>query len=282
MVVAGARSVKNNRIRICKKDNLFSEILNGKRSVWIYLPDCENGQSDALQRYPVVYLLDAQEHFGSFTTMIQQVDEANGKRMFPDMIVVGIPNTNRSRDLTPTHSMYDSDEKKDRSFKSSGGGEKFIEFIEKELIPYVDSTYPVTAQRVLVGHSLGGLTAINILINHTVLFNGYIASDPSLWWDNKMMLGQAREALKVKRFNGKSLYISMANTMPRGMDIAQARNDTSPQSNHIRCVLELTDMLENNRDNGLLFDYKYYDQHDHNTVPQITNYDGLRFLLGMG
>jgi hypothetical protein len=73
----------------------------------------------------------------------------------------------------------------------------------------------------------------------------------------------------------------MANTMPPGMDIAQVRNDTSPQSNHIRCVLELADILENTRDNGLLFDYKYYHQHDHNTVAQITNYDGLRFLLGM-
>jgi predicted alpha/beta superfamily hydrolase len=281
MVAAGARSVKNSHIQICKKDNLFSKILNEKREIWVYLPKCEDNQNDTKQQYPVVYLLDAEGRFRSFMDTIQQVDKPNGNKLFPDMIVVGIPNTKRSRDLTPTHSIYDVKGKKERAFKLSGGGEKFISFIENELMPHVDSTYPTTANRILAGHSLGGLTVINTLINHTALFNGYIASDPSMWWDGKKILNDAREVLKQQRFNGKSLYLGIANTMPAGMSIVQARDDTSAKTNHIRSVLELADVVESKQGNGLNFGYKYYNGDNHSSVPKITGYDGLRFLLGM-
>ncbi|MDB5022545.1 MAG: alpha/beta hydrolase [Mucilaginibacter sp.] len=281
MVAAGARSVKNSRIRICKKDHLFSTILNEKRKIWVYLPKCENDQDDAKQQYPVVYLLDAEGHFRSFTDTIQQVDKLNGNKLFPDMIVIGIPNTKRSRDLTPTHSIYDVKGKKEPIFKLSGGGEKFISFIEKELMPHVDSTYPTTANRILVGHSLGGLIVIYTLINHTDLFNGYVASDPSMWWDSKKTLNSAREVLKQQRFNGRSLFLGIANTMPAGMNIAQVRSDTSAKTKHMRSVLELADVLESEPDNGLNFRYKYYNGDNHNSVPKITGCDGLQFLLGM-
>ncbi len=279
MVAAGARSVKNSRIQICKKDNLFSTILNEKREIWVYLPKCENDQNDAEQRYPVVYLLDAEGHFRLFVDTILQLDKLNGNKLFPDMIVIGIPNTKRSRDLTPTHSIYDAKGKKERAFKLSGGGEKFISFIGRELIPHVDSTYPTTSNRILVGHSLGGLIVINTLINHTALFNGYVASDPSMWWDGKKLLNSAREVLKQQHFNGRSLYLGIANTMPAGMNIAQVRDDTSAKTNHMRSILELADVLESKQDNGLNFGYKYYNGDNHNSVPKITKYDGLQFLF---
>ena len=66
----------------------------------------------------------------------------------PRMVVVGIPNTDRTRDLTPTHVdvMFG-----DSAFaRTSGGGAKFMDFVEKELIPYVESKYPVTGYRTFV------------------------------------------------------------------------------------------------------------------------------------
>ena len=276
MVIVNSRTIKNRLFYRGKRDSLFSEILNEKRVLWVHLP---KGHSDQNQRYPVVYLLDAEEHFRLFTWMIKQVDGADGKRLFPDMIVVGILNSKRARDLTPTHSVMDEEGRNEDAFSLSGEGEKFIGFIEKELIPHIDSNYPVAAKRILIGHSLAGLTTINILLNHTEIFDGYVASDPSMWWDNKMMLTRAGEALKEQRFEGRSLYVSIANTMSADMYMEQVRNDRSPKTNHIRSILELIDILENNPGNGLRFDYKYYNEHDHNAVPDITMYDGLRFLM---
>jgi predicted alpha/beta superfamily hydrolase len=278
MAVANARTIKK-WVQIGKAYSIFSSILNEKRKLWVCVPKVADEPVIASIKYPVVYLLDAEDHFSSFTKMIQQVNK-DGSKLFPDMIVVGIPNTRRVRDLTPTHSEIDADGKKENDFKSSGGGEKFIEFIEKELIPHIDSTYPATSDRILIGHSLGGLTAVNILINHTALFNGYIASDPSMWWEDQLLLKQASALPNEKRFDGKSLYLSIANTLPARMDIKQVRDDVSPQTNHARSILELVDILERNHDNGLRFDYKYYKDEDHSSVPKITAYDGLRFLLG--
>ncbi|HEX3386461.1 MAG TPA: alpha/beta hydrolase-fold protein, partial [Mucilaginibacter sp.] len=91
------------------------------------------------------------------------------------------PNTNRMRDLTPTNVPPD---------KSSGGGEKFTDFIKTELMPHIDSIYPTASYKMLIGHSLGGLMAINTLINHPEMFNAYVAIDPSMWWDDRKLLNR--------------------------------------------------------------------------------------------
>ncbi|HEY4197224.1 MAG TPA: alpha/beta hydrolase-fold protein [Mucilaginibacter sp.] len=276
MVIINSRTIKNRIFYRGKRDSLFSEILDEKRVLWVHLPKGNNGQN---QRYPVVYLLDAEEHFRLFTWMIKQVDGADGKRLFPDMIVVGILNSKRARDLTPTRSIINHEGGNEDAFSASGEGEKFISFIEKELIPHIDSNYPASPKRILIGHSLAGLATINIMLNHTEMFDGYVASDPSMWWDNKMMLSRASKVLKEQRFNGKGLYVSIANTMAADMVIQEVKSDRSPKTNHIRCILELTEILENNVGNGLRFEYKYYKEHGHNAVPDVTMFDGLHFLM---
>jgi uncharacterized protein len=279
MVLISARTIKRKSVFICKDDCLFSTILNERRAIWIYLPKSEDDSELNKQHYPVVYLLDADEHYAAFREIILQVN-ADGSSVFPDMVVIGIPNTNRSRDLTPTHSVLDSKGKKTRSFKPSGGGDNFIAFIQDELIPYVESKYPVSSHRTLIGHSLGGLTTINILLHHPEIFNSYIASDPSMWWDDKLMLTEATELLSTEKFNGKSLYFSIANTVPPITDIEHLRNDTSAKTNHIRSIFELCDILQHNHSNGLHFSYKFYAQDNHDSVPMKTAYDGMQFLLG--
>jgi predicted alpha/beta superfamily hydrolase len=275
MAIIGARSLRRKYLFICKGDCLYSEILKEKRNIWVYLP---KGEEPDREHYPVVYLLDADEHYAAFREMIQQQDAA-GNKLFPDMIVVGIPNTSRSRDLTPTFSEHDSEGKKLRKFKPSGGGDNFISFIKKELIPYVETKYGVTSERTIIGHSLGGLAVINILLHHPEMFNRYIASDPSMWWDSKIMLKEAERILERKRFDGKALYVGIANTMPPGMDIEQMRGDTSTTVNHIQSIFELTDMLQQHQHNGLRFARKYYEHDNHNTVLMKAAYDGMQFLL---
>jgi len=279
ITAANAQTVKNGLVVMGKTDSVKSKILGEKRQVWIYLPNGA-GNADSKKRYPVVYLLDGDGHFASVAGMVQQLSEVNGNTICPEMIVVAIPNTDRTRDLTPTNSLLDPSGKKVDMFKTSGGGEKFTSFIEKELIPHIDSVYPTAPYKVLIGHSFGGLTVMNIVINHTNLFNDYVAIDPSMWWDSKKLLMQAHEVMKQKKFEGKALYLGIANTMPGGMDTLQVRRDTSGGTAHIRSILELKDVLQDNAPaNGLQFAYSYHKDDSHGSVPLIAEYNALRFLF---
>src|SRR5450631_771497 len=268
----------NTDIVIGKSEVIYSKLLKEKRTIWVHLPRSANDPLFKSQRYPVLYLLDGDAHFSSVTGMIQQFSEINGNSLCPEMIVVGIPNTDRTRDLTPSHTNinFSGDS---TGVNTSGGGEIFTSFIEKELIPHMDSLYPTAPYRVFVGHSLGGLTVMNTLLHHPQLFNAYLAIDPSMWWDKQRLLHQTEPILMQEKFNGKTLFLGIANTMSPGMDTAMVRKDTTGNSIHIRSILLLADALKKGNGNGLRWKYKYYNEDNHGSVPLISEYDGIRFIF---
>ncbi|MDB4926718.1 alpha/beta hydrolase-fold protein [Mucilaginibacter sp.] len=279
LFTAGAQTIKNANLIIGKVDSIHSKILNENRQVWIFLPASANNVIYARQHYPVLYLLDAEDHFMSVTAMIQQLSEVNGNTVIPEMIVVGITNTDRTRDLTPTNSLIGFNGKTNPELKTSGSGEKFAAFIEKELMPHIDSLYAPSPYKVIIGHSLGGLEVMNILVHHPNLFNAYVAIDPSMWWDSRKLLNETKTVLTQKRFEGRSLFLAIANTMPWGMDTMKARKDTSAATIHIRSILTLNEAIRSNAANGLTFAYKYYNEDNHESVPLIAAYDALHFLF---
>jgi len=209
---------KDNRIVIGHVDTVWSNVLNEERAILVHVPE-----GSKTERYPVLYVLDGESHFQSAVAMVQQM-----AGVIPDMVVVGIVNTVRERDLTPTHVNPDKIENAGDAAISGGGG-NFIKFIEKELIPYIDSKYPTAPYRVFSGHSLGGLTVMDAFFNHTALFNAYIAIDPSLWWDGQKWIKQAEANLSAGNFStGKtSLFVAIANNIPPGMDTISVMKDTS-------------------------------------------------------
>lgn len=270
-----------NQIVIGKLDSIYSNILDESRELWIHIPESAKDSSSYEIKYPVLYLLDGPSHFSSVTGMIEQLSPASGNMIVPEMIIVGITNTNRSLDLTPSH--VDIDIVSGDSIQyPSGGGNKFLDFIEMELIPHVEKTYPASSYRTFVGHSFGGLSVINALVNRQNLFNNYVAIDPSLWWDNRAFLNFADSQLSENKFDNRALYVGVANTMEAGMNIEKVQNDSIADSNftvHIKSIIQFVNSLETKKDNGLLFDWKYYDNDDHGSVPLITEYDALRFLF---
>ncbi len=274
-----ATAQSSNQVIIGTIDSINSKILGEERKIWIYIPEGGPGGIYAKQRYPVVYLLDGDAHFYSVVGMIQQLSQVNGNTICPEMIVVGIPNTDRTRDLTPTHIVSDLPMMDSASSVNSGGGEKFISFIEKELIPHVDSLYPTEPYRMLIGHSFGGLTVINSLVHHTNLFNSYVAIDPSMWWDNGMFLKETKSALTTKDYKGTTLFLGIANTMPDGMDTLTAKTDTTLDTKHIRSILELNSYLGRTKQNSLKSKTKYYNDDNHGSVPLIAEYDALHFIF---
>ncbi len=272
-----ALAQSDNKVIIGTIDSIQSKMLNEQRKIWVYVPN--SWSPDSKQRYPVLYLLDGDAHFYSVVGMIQQLSQVNGNTICPEMIVVGIPNTDRTRDLTPTHVDSDPPFIDTTLSKTSGGGERFVSFIEKELIPRIDSLYPTQPYKILTGHSLGGLTVMNVALNHTQLFNAYISIDPSMWWDKMNFLNKTRKTLGEKKFSGTTLYLGIANTMNEGMDITKVRSDTSDDTRHIRSILDLDKYIKEQKQNGLRYESKYYGNDDHGSVPLIAEYDALRFIF---
>ncbi|CAI2769249.1 alpha/beta hydrolase-fold protein [Flavobacterium collinsii] len=279
LLTSFAFAQNKDRIEIGTVDSISSKVLNENRKIWIHLPKSARNTGLAKQKYPVVYLLDAEGHFSSVVGIIEEMSEVNGNTNCPEMIIVGITNTNRNRDLTPTHTDVDPPFVSKSLSDQSGGGEKFVEFLEKELIPYIDGKYPTTPYKTLIGHSFGGLTALNILTNHTHLFNSYLAIDPSLWWDHQKFLVATEKKIENKKLPNVSLFMAAANTMDDSMNVVKVRKDTTIFTRHIRSILDFNDFLNKNKKSGLNYQYQYYNDDNHGSVPLIATYDGLRFLF---
>lgn len=270
-------SPKGNKINIGTIDSVYSETLHEKREVLVYVPNSGTENKQDNTRYPVLYLLDGYSFFHSTTGMVQYLS-AIGK--MPEMIVVAIVNTDRVRDFTPTHSISWSDGEQDPvHFKLSGGGDQFISFIQKELIPYIDTHYKTEPYRMFAGHSLGGLLVINTLLHKPELFNSYVAIDPSIWWDNQLIMKQAERGLAQNKYAGKTLFFASANTMNKGMDTIRVLSDTANGNVHVRDNLQFREILTKNKNNKLDWKWKYYSDDNHPSIPLIATYDALRTIF---
>ncbi|MCZ2249124.1 MAG: alpha/beta hydrolase [Bacteroidia bacterium] len=251
-------------ITLGKKEVITSKVLKENKTLWVYTPNFTSQNPDIEKRYPVLYLLDGGAHFYSTVGIIQQLSQANGNGALPEMIVVAIENTNRIRDFVPSNDLDKPN--------------PFIDFLSSELIPHIDRNYKTAPYKILVGHSLGGLTVIDILTNFPELFNAHIAIDPSMWYNNEQYLTNTITKLPKQNMNGKRLFVATANSMPKGMQLSQLKNDNSLETQHIRSIFKLDEFLKANS-NGLFYQQKYYETENHNTVPLICEYDGLRFIF---
>ena len=181
-------------VSIGTSDSIWSATLKENRRYLVYTPPSYSDTTYLPRRYPVLYLLDGDAHFHSVTGLMQILGTGvNGTFVVPEMIVVAIPNTNRTRDMTPTKVDRDANGKPQPALAASGGMANFLGFIKSELIPRIEQTYRTAPYRVFVGHSFGGITTINALYTMPETFNAYVAIDPSLWWDNRVLLKQARD-----------------------------------------------------------------------------------------
>ena len=256
-------------------DTLFSKTLDEYREFWVKLPENYDFNND--QEYPVVYLLDGI----SLQNSLETVYDNYWGHYLPNMILVGISNrTNRTRDLTTSKVNM----RRGSSFKKeSGGAENFTEFIENELIPYIDNKYKSLGHRTLIGHSYAGLFTINMLINHKHLFQNYIAIDPSLDWDNQKLLKEAKEKLTSESYKGKSLFVSLAaeqlHIWDEEVTMENIMNDSSEFTLFARSIIEFSNYTKSQKKNGLNFSWKVYNEDLHGTVPLPSIRDGLIFLF---
>lgn len=177
-----------------------SEVLQEDRTINVYLPF--GYSADSTKSYPVIYLLDGtlDEDFIHISGLVQ-FGSYPWINMLPETIVVGIANIDRKKDLTyPTNVAEDK-----KTFPTTGGSENFMNFIETELKPLINATYATNDTTTIIGQSLGGLFAAEVLLKRPEMFDNFIIVSPSIWWDTMSLL-KITELSKIKN---KSIHISV-------------------------------------------------------------------------
>ena len=177
-----ATELAGTPITIAQRYTMKSQVLDETRAYIVHKPP---GYDFSGASYPLVVLLDGDANIQHVSATVDFL--ANAGRALP-MIVVGIENTDRDRDLTPPLTGAKPENLPSGSY---GGADKFLSFIADELLPRIDRTYRTTPARILVGHSYGGLFAIYTFLHRPDLFRAYIAASPSLGWDNQALAKQA-------------------------------------------------------------------------------------------
>ncbi|XOV67331.1 MAG: alpha/beta hydrolase [Fluviicola sp.] len=172
-----------SKFSIGDRITMHSEVLDEERILNVYLP--QNYAADSSKTYPVIYLLDgsANEDFIHIAGLVQ-FGSFSWINMVPESIVVGIENVDRTRDFTGE--TRDSLHKAE--YPQMGGSTQFTHFLNTEVFAYIESNYRTTRERTIIGQSLGGLLATEILMKHPEMFSNYIIISPSLWFDYESYL----------------------------------------------------------------------------------------------
>ena len=203
--------------------------------------------------YPVLYMTDGDAHMAHTASTVEFLAR-NGR--ISELIVVGIVNTDRTRDLTPTKGTGPNAAQN----PTAGGADKFLKFIETELIPEIEKSYRVQPYRILAGHSLGGLFAIHTMITHPDLFKSYIAVSPSLQWSDQATLKRAEEFLKGRKELNATLFTSLGNETG---GIGEA-------------FVLFKEVLAKNPVKGFEWEAQQLTDEDHGSVVLRSHYFGLR------
>ena len=227
---------------------MFSKLLNEEREYLVYTP---RGYQQSKESFPVMYLFDGRGHFLHVAGIVEFLSRQG---RIPAMIIVGVVNTDRNRDFTPTN---------EQRIAASGGADRFLSFLHTELMPLVDSQYRTMSYRIMVGHSFGGLLAIHTLLQKPDMFGAYIAISPSLQWDDQLIQRSAEAAWTPGRRVDKFLYFTLGT---EGPGITKGNEDFAA-------------FLRQRAPEGLTWSYELMENEDHGSTPHRTVYRGLEKLF---
>ncbi|WP_138629220.1 alpha/beta hydrolase-fold protein [Pseudoalteromonas phenolica] len=224
-----------------------SKILGEERSILVSLPSEYDQTNDT---YPVHVILDGKQNIEHAVATSRMLSNWAG---LPKSIIVGIPSVNRNRDFTPSKDVAYSPE--------SGGAKKFADFLEKEVMTFVDKKYRTHPFRVLTGHSLGGLFAVNQYLKKNPSFNAYIIVAPSLWWNKQKILSTLAKAKPTELARGIPVYLGVGE-----------EDGMTPMVEQLYRLF-----TENNASHR--YAYTVYENEGHMSAPMKTFYDGIKHVF---
>jgi predicted alpha/beta superfamily hydrolase len=262
-----AFSQEVEKVIIGTKYKIESKILNQERTYIVNLPD--SYISESTQTYPVIVLIDGGYYFNLFTGIIGEM--ANNEQV-PEMIIIGLSKVDRVKDYTPTNSIISLNGNKDENYlKTSGASKLFLDFIEKELLVEIDNKYRTNSFKIMVGQSFGGLLAATSYLSSRSLFGGYIAIDPSFWWDNQYIVKEI-DKINIGQIENNYFYLSSANKYENfsGATHIFELNRNSHDTFYSKLMSR-----------GISYSkirIQYLEEENHSTSPLLSLYNGLKFI----
>jgi predicted alpha/beta superfamily hydrolase len=230
---------------IGKRYELHSQATGETRSYFVHTPEDYDLSS---ARYPVLVVLDGAGDFELASTTADLLADAG---RIPAMLVVGVPNTDRNRDMIP--------------FVPGSGSENFLKFLATELIPQLDRDFRTQPYRILVGHSYGSLFGLYALIKAPEVFKGYILASPTLERENRALPRTVASFLEQQKDLAASIYLTTAD---EGGEFLSGNWELSADLQTLA-----------SRDPRLSFTYRRYPEESHGTVTLKSVYDGLEFIF---
>lgn len=245
--------------------SLESKVMGEKRSYMIYLPPSYETTKDS---FPVIYLLDGDIHrFKGFVGVLESLSTDTLERQVQESIVISIPNTNRSRDLTPSSlKEWKFNGRLLDTFEETGNANQFAKFLEKELMPIIESKYRASNQRVLVGESFGGLFAANELLQSSSAFTDYLIIDPTALWDNDYLNRTLINKNGKSKFSSNAFFAFANNSHLGEIGLTNYKWGTTFASSVINNSIGISEQ-------------RYFENEVHGTVAFMAWYHGLKTLL---
>ena len=254
-VSAQTTEVSKTPLNIGEVVTLKSKILSEERVLNIYLPQGYKAQ-DTL-KYPVLYVLDGTMN-EDFLHIVGLTQFFNLQYTMPETIVVGIANVDRKRDFT----FQTTDKELKAKYPTTGASTKFIMFLESEVQPYIQKNYQVNDSKMLIGQSLGGLLATEVLLKRTELFTHYFIVSPSLWWDNESMLKDAKAYFSAQKDIPLYVYVSV------GTEGEVMESEAT----------KLSEMLKRSGKKKLKTDFKFLKDENHASILHQSLTEGFKLL----
>ncbi len=256
IIVLSYAGKPQNNDPIPKHDNftIESKFVNETRVINVWTPPNYKNSIDSL---PVLYMPDGgvKEDFPHIANTIAKLVE---NKSIPTIILVGIENTERKRDLTG----FSEVEEDAKYCPLTDGAKNFREFITNELIIEINSKYKTTKEKGIIGESLAGLFVMETFFLEPQIFDFYVAMDPSIWWNNRYLEREANNYLKA--FPGKKVKLWFAGS---------GAEDISKYTNKVATT------LQDNASKTLTWKYSDEPNEKHNTIFRATKEKALIWIL---
>ncbi|MHA7830562.1 MAG: alpha/beta hydrolase-fold protein [Flagellimonas sp.] len=250
-------------IKIGLADSIKSNNLNEVRQLKIFLPASYDNYKQ--KRYPVTYVLDGGFLYHSVSGMVEYMTKTG---QIPEMILVCISNSNRTRDFTLTKTTIGYEGEEDKNLEESGGADKFRDFMNTELLPYIDEKYRTNDFNTIIGRSFAGLFVAYDYLQEDSQLDRFLLIDPSLWWDDRFVL-KLIDSIPIADLNKKKLYLSTSDNFKFSDDLKKMRE--SQESFYAA--------LKDKGVNDEKIELKYFENESHGTVTIPSVYNGLTYIF---
>lgn len=220
-----------------------SKVLNEDRTVTVYLP--ENYEASPI-KFPVVYLLDAKWNANHTVNAYKFLANQGA---IPNLIIVSVHNVDRNRDFSPVHV---------EKIPTSGGADKFLQFVSTELNKHINDNYKTSGYDILIGHSFGGTFATYALLEQPETFDAYIAISPYLHFADNYLIEQAKTKLKTDYTGKKQFYMTIGD-----------------EPNYFEALDAFSGLVKEKCGDAINFTYVKMEDENHGTIPYVSVFKGL-------